>query len=137
MRFVLGRRSILPARRYPCSGYPGLRGAGASAIFVDVIESFGDQVTEDLYNGVDSARVRRIPADVIGRALDRLDQMAAAMSAQDLRVPPSNRLENLKGKLKAYQSIRVTLQWRLIFKWPPGQAGATEVRLDNHTYRAP
>jgi len=101
-----------------------------------VIISFDDDVTRDLFNGVKNARTRRLPADVTVRALDRLTALNVAASVSDVSVPPSNRLEKLGGKLAAFWCIRVTLQWRLIFRWDDGAAGPSEVRLDNHSYRA-
>ncbi|CAN5749407.1 hypothetical protein BH24BAC1_BH24BAC1_41780 [soil metagenome] len=54
-----------------------------------------------------------------------------AQSLTDLRIPPSNRLEKLSGKLKDYQSIRINDQWRIIFKWQNGQAFDVEI-VDYH-----
>jgi proteic killer suppression protein len=58
-----------------------------------------------------------------------------AMTDQDLRVPPSNHFEKLRGKLKGYHSIRVKRQWRLVFQWSGSRGEASEVYLDNHSYR--
>ena len=58
-----------------------------------------------------------------------------AMTDQDLRVPPSNHFERLHGKLKGFHSIRVTRQWRLIFRWDGSRGEATGVYLDDHSYR--
>lgn len=91
-----------------------------------MIKGFSDGGTEDLFNGVSSARSRRFPADVQARAVDKLAFLNAATSLNDLRSPPANRLEALKGDLAGYHSIRVNAQWRLVFKW---DGGAEEVRL--------
>jgi proteic killer suppression protein len=93
-----------------------------------MIVSFGDAATEDLFNGVRSARVRALPQDVTKRALHRLDALNAAATVVDLRVPPSNNLEQLAGDLEGFWSIRVNSQWRIIFKWK-GAAGPSEVQL--------
>lgn len=91
-----------------------------------MIHDFGDAATEDLYHGNNTARVRSLPQDVRSRALDKLDVLDAATSIQDLRSPPSNHLEKLKGDLADFWSIMVNKQWRIIFKW---DGGAHQVRL--------
>ena len=58
-----------------------------------------------------------------------------ATSDQDLRVPPSNHFEKLHGNLKSFHSIRVSRQWRLVFRWDGGRGEATGVYLDDHSYR--
>lgn len=82
-----------------------------------MIASFGDRATEDLHHGRPTARVRRFPADVIETALMKLDSLNGAASMLDLRSPPGNRLEALKGHRKGLHSIRVNAQWRLVFRW--------------------
>jgi len=57
------------------------------------------------------------------------------MSDADLRVPPSNHFEKLRGSLDGWHSIRINEQWRLIFRWDDSRGEATEVYLDNHSYR--
>ena len=95
-----------------------------------MIVGFGEKATEDLYNGITSARTRRIPSDIRQRALDRLTALNAAARLDDLRSPPSNRLEQLRGDLAGFWSIRVNDQWRIIFKWTDGQA--SEVSLTDY-----
>ena len=82
-----------------------------------MIVSFGDGDTQDLFHQRNSSRVRRFPPDIIAAALNKLDVLNAAHNLQDLRQPPSNRLEALKRNLKGFHSIRVNNQWRLIFRW--------------------
>jgi proteic killer suppression protein len=82
-----------------------------------VIVSFGDTRTEDLYNGLTNARTKQLGPDVVKAALRKLDMMNAAHRLDDLRIPPANRLEALKGKLAGYHSIRINSQWRIIFRW--------------------
>ena len=81
-----------------------------------MIVSFGDQATEDLYHGGATARARSFPSVVIGTALRKMDMLNAAKDLRDLRSPPGNRLEALKGDLKGYHSIRVNEQWRMVFR---------------------
>jgi proteic killer suppression protein len=87
-----------------------------------MIASFGDKRTEDLYHGRLTGRSRRVPADIVAAALRKLDMIQAAVRLEDLRVPPNNRLEALRGDLKGLHSIRINDQWRLLFRWEDGQA---------------
>lgn len=95
-----------------------------------MIASFGDRATEDLYHGRPTARSRRIPRDVADVALVRLDSLNGAASMLDLRSPPGNRLEALKGELTGFHSIRVNDQWRLVFRWEGHDA--YDVRLTDY-----
>ena len=92
-----------------------------------MIVSFRDTATADLYHGHKTKRVRRFPSNVIKAALRKLDVLNAAHQLIDLRSPPGNRLEALKGDLKGFSSIRVNDQWRIIFRWVDG--GAADVSL--------
>ena len=87
-----------------------------------MIVSFGDKLTEALYHGVSDKGLRRLPPEVISRALNKLDILNAAHDVLDLRSPPGNRLEALGGDLKGFHSIRVNDQWRIIFRWKDGNA---------------
>jgi proteic killer suppression protein len=87
-----------------------------------MITSFGDTATSDLYHGRVTNRVRRFPQTVKRLALRKLDILNAAYRLDDLREPPGNRLEALKGDLAGYHSIRVNDQWRLIFRWENNNA---------------
>ncbi len=82
-----------------------------------MIASFGDRATEDLFHGRPSRRALRFPREVVEAALLKLDMLNAATALLDLRSPPGNRLEALKGDLKGAHSIRVNDQWRLVFRW--------------------
>jgi len=95
-----------------------------------MIRSFGDRATEDLYHGRPTARARRFPQDVVDAALVKMDSLNGAASMLDLRSPPGNRLEALKGDLKGWHSIRVNDQWRLVFRWQGNDAH--KVRLTDH-----
>jgi len=92
-----------------------------------VIVSFGDPATEALYHGVADRRTRRFPRDIVKTSLRKLDMLAAAVKLDDLRVPPGNRLEALKGDLEGVHSIRVNEQWRVVFRWTA--QGPSDVRL--------
>ena len=84
---------------------------------------------------VDDVRPRNIPRDLEGRLFRKLQMVDDATSDRDLRVPPSNHFEKLRGKLADFHSIRVNQQWRLIFKWNGSRGEATDVYLDDHSYR--
>ena len=84
----------------------------------------------DTYHGVRSARVRRFPRDVVASALRKLDMVNSARQLSDLRSPPGNRLEALRGDLAGSHSIRVNDQWRVVFRWAEGQAH--DVRVSDY-----
>jgi proteic killer suppression protein len=86
------------------------------------IKSFADAATADLYHGRNTTRVRRFPQNIIPAALRKLDVLNAAHNLDDLRSPPGNRLESLKGDLLGFYSIRINDQWRIIFQWKNGAA---------------
>lgn len=92
-----------------------------------MIVSFGDRATEDLFHGRQSGRVRRYPAELVPSALRKLDMLNAARELHDLRSPPGNRLERLRGDLEGFHSIRINRQWRLVFRWR--DAEARDVRI--------
>lgn len=87
-----------------------------------MIASFGDKTTEDLYHGSQSGRVRHIPTNIRRAACRKLDMVQYAHALQDLRVPPGNRLEALRGDLAGCHSIRINDQWRVVFQWREGAA---------------
>jgi proteic killer suppression protein len=87
-----------------------------------MILSFRDRVTEDIYDGTDSNGARSIPRPVWKIATRKLDMLNAAHDIRDLRVPPGNRLEALKGGWKGYHSIRINDQYRIVFQWVEGNA---------------
>jgi proteic killer suppression protein len=84
------------------------------------IRSFGDNATADLFHGKNTSRARRFPQSIVSNALRKLDVLNAAHKVDDLRSPPGNRLEIMKGDLEDFYSIRVNDQWRLIFRWNEG-----------------
>ena len=88
-----------------------------------MIASFGDRRTERLF----ADEVVRDFHGFARRAKRKLEALHAASRLEDMRVPPSNRLEKLKGDLKAFYAIRINEQWRVIFRWVDGHAH--EVRI--------
>jgi proteic killer suppression protein len=87
-----------------------------------LIRSFSDAATEALYHGRQTSPVRRFPVIMISAALRKLDLLAAAHELVDLRTPPGNRLEALKGDREGFHSIRINDQWRILFPWENGAA---------------
>ncbi len=97
-----------------------------------MIVSFRDGWLQDFF--VDDVRARKIPPDLESRVFRKLQMIDDAATDQDLRVPPSNHFEKLRGQLEAFHSIRVNKQWRLIFRWDGSKGEASEVYLDDHSY---
>ncbi|MEO1022974.1 MAG: type II toxin-antitoxin system RelE/ParE family toxin [Bacteroidota bacterium] len=96
-----------------------------------MIRSFGDKATSDLYNGISSSKVRKLPLQIRDSAIYKLDVLNAAVSLDDLRSPPGNRLEALKGDYAGFYSIRINIQWRIIFKWQDSAAVDVSI-IDYH-----
>ena len=89
-----------------------------------MIKSFGDKRTERLFR---DAVVREFQG-VARRAKRKLEALHAASRLEDLRAPPSNRLEKLRGDLHEYYSIRINDQWGVIFKWIDNNAQDVAIR---------
>jgi proteic killer suppression protein len=92
-----------------------------------VILNFADKTTEDIFNGLDSKSARRIPQIVWPVAGRKLDMINAASDLRDLRIPPANRLEALKGKWSGYYSVRINEQFRIVFQWIDGNAKNVQI----------
>jgi proteic killer suppression protein len=84
---------------------------------------------------VDDIRSRNIPPDLEVRLFRKLQMIDDATNDHDLRVPPSNHFEKLRGSLAEFHSIRVNQQWRLIFRWDGGGGETAGIYLDDHSYR--
>ncbi len=93
-----------------------------------MIKSFSDKEAEKLFLGV---RSRKLPPDIQMNAKKRLDRIHAATCLDDLRVPPSHRLESLIGNRRGQHSIRINDQWRVCFVWQSGDAFNIEI-VDYH-----
>ncbi len=89
-----------------------------------MIGSFADWETALVWSG---RRSRRLPSDIQGVALRKLRMLNQARVLTDLRVPPANRLERLKGGRRGQHSIRINRQWRVCFTWTEG--GPTDVEI--------
>jgi proteic killer suppression protein len=87
-----------------------------------MIVSFDDATTEDLFHGANTKAARSIDRAIWPVVRRKLDLVNAAASLEDLRVPPGNRLEALKGDQKGRHSIRVNDQYRVTFRFENGTA---------------
>ena len=92
-----------------------------------MIASYADRDAEKLANGI---RVRRLESVAI-QALYKLAVLNAAHTLEDLRIPPGNHLEALRGDRKGQYSIRINLQYRICFSWKEGNAYDVEI-VDYH-----
>ena len=93
-----------------------------------MILSFGSKDTANIWNG---NRVKKPSLELQEIARRKLRMLNNSINLNDLRIPPSNRLERLSGKLKEYYSIRINDQWRIIFKWNKNNALEVEI-IDYH-----
>lgn len=93
-----------------------------------MIRSFKDKETERIWQG---DRSRRLPHDIQASARRKLRMLNNAQSIEDLRIPPANRLEALKGKRRGQHSICINDQWRICFVWREGDAHDVEI-VDYH-----
>ncbi len=104
---------------------PYFRGALISGA---VIQDFNCPETERIWQGQSS---RRFPPDIQDTARRKLRMLNNARNLTDLRIPPANRLEALKGRRAGQHSIRINDQWRICFRWRDGHACYVEI-VDYH-----
>jgi len=93
-----------------------------------MIKSFADKATAAIFMG---EQVKRLPPEIQQAARRKLKLLDSATGLEALRVPPSNRLELLKGGRKGQHSIRINDQWRICFIWEAGDASRVEI-VDYH-----
>lgn len=93
-----------------------------------MIRNFADREAEKIWDGTQS---RRLPADLQTIARRKLRMLNNAENLNDLRVPPANRLEALKGDRRGQYSIRINDQWRICFRWADGDAHDVQI-VDYH-----
>jgi proteic killer suppression protein len=98
-----------------------------------MIVSFRDHWLRDFF--LHDRATRKVPANLSAALFRKLQIVDDATSDADLRVPPGNRFEKLRGQLEGWHSIRVNEQWRLIFRWNGQRGEASAIYLDNHSYR--
>jgi proteic killer suppression protein len=93
-----------------------------------MIASFGNKETQLIWQGFVS---KKLPYEIQDVARRKLRMINNSLDINDLRIPPANRLEKLKGNLEGYYSIRINNQWRIIFIWENNVAYNTEI-IDYH-----
>ena len=93
-----------------------------------MIISFGSKDTEKIWNG---ERIKRIPIEIQQVGRRKLRMLNNSQNIGDLKIPPSNHLEKLSGKLRGFYSIRINDQWRIVFKWDNNHAKEVEI-IDYH-----
>ncbi len=93
-----------------------------------MIINFDSKETEKIWNAFVS---RKLPRDIQDVARRKLRILNNAVNLNDLRIPPNNRLEALKGDMKGFFSIRINSQWRICFKWHNGNASSVKI-VDYH-----
>jgi len=93
-----------------------------------MLTSFGDKDTKKIWEG---ERVKGLSTEIQEMARRKLRMLNNSQDLADLQIPPSNRLEKLKGNYKEFYSIRINNQWRIIFKWNNGNAEQVEI-IDYH-----
>jgi proteic killer suppression protein len=96
-----------------------------------VIETFGNDLAEDLFEDRHTKTTRSFPPELRRTARRKLLYLHDASELKDLRVPPGNRLERLKGSRKDFHSIRINDQWRVVFRWSAGNAFDVQI-VDYH-----
>ena len=102
-----------------------------------MIISFSDNITHDIYDGINSKKTRKIPAQLHDKARRLMDQLNASNNIDDMKTPPGNNLEPLNlepliGKLSGFWSVRINKQWRLIFKWDELKSSAYDIYIDDY-----
>ncbi len=98
-----------------------------------MIQSFRDRWLREFY--LRDKASKRIPSEVEDRLFRKLQLIDDATCDLDLRLPPSNHFEKLRGNLAGKHSIRLNKQWRLVFTWLGERGEAQDIYLDNHDYR--
>ena len=93
-----------------------------------MLKSFSSKETEKIWRGI---RSRSLPDDIQRVARRKLRMINNARDINDLRVPPGNRLEALKGDRTGQYSVRINKQWRICFRWDDGDAYDIEI-VDYH-----
>lgn len=89
-----------------------------------MILTFGSKDTRKIWNG---ERVKGLPPEIQNLGRRKLRMINSSQNLADLRIPPSNRLEKLKGRMNEFYSIRINDQWRIDFKWNNGNASEVEI----------
>ena len=87
-----------------------------------MIVNFSNRLAEDLFEDRKSKEVRAFPPELLRKARRKLLYLHEAAELKDMKEPPGNRIEALKGNKEGFHSIRINNQWRLVFRWKEGNA---------------
>ena len=130
-------RALAWPRRYGALSFQGLAVSWHARLHVyrangnispTMIASFADQATEDIFNGSDTKAARKtLSKELWDVAFRKLQMIEAANDVADLRIPPGNQLEKLKGNLAGMYSIRINKQYRIIFHFESNQATTVQI----------
>ena len=96
-----------------------------------MIESFGNTLAEDLFEDKNSKATKAFPPELRRAARRKLQYVHEAADLRDLKTPPGNRLEGVKGDFRGLHSIRINDQWRVVFRWSGGSAFDVQI-VDYH-----
>ena len=96
-----------------------------------MIRNFASKTAEDIFNGENSKKARRVPVELHSKARRLLDQLNAAPSLEFMKIPPGNKFEPLQGDMKGLYSVRINDQWRVVFDWEENSPGEVDI-LDYH-----
>lgn len=96
-----------------------------------MLKNLADKTTQDIYDGINSRQARKLPVELHDKVRRLLDQINAASKLEMLRIPPSNRLEKLKGDRAGFWNLRINDQWRIVFRWQGQDARDVQV-IDYH-----
>lgn len=96
-----------------------------------MIKTFGSKFVYNLYHGELTSFHKKFPPYLYDKVIRLLDQLNAATKIESMNIPPGNRLEKLRGDLSGFWSVRINLQWRLIFRWESGYAYDVDI-VDYH-----
>ncbi|MEN8148203.1 MAG: type II toxin-antitoxin system RelE/ParE family toxin [Planctomycetota bacterium] len=96
-----------------------------------MIQTFRDRGTEDVFHGHPSRKARGLlPAALMETAARRLDHLDSAVTLEDLRIPPGNRLKALRGDRRGQHSLRINDQYRICFRW--SRSGPKDVQITDY-----
>jgi proteic killer suppression protein len=82
-----------------------------------MLKNLADKTTQDIYDAINSRQARKISRELHDKVRRLLDPINATTTLDMLRIPPSNRLEKLKGDRAGFWSLRINDQWRIVFRW--------------------
>ncbi len=122
--------STAPAESEEVDSTPGRLPTTRVVCNADVIQSFGDETTSDLFRERNTREARRIPRELWRSAQRKLKAIDVAARLEDLTIPSGNRLERLKGDQAGRYSIRINDQYRVTFRWESQHA--YEVRVEDY-----